>query len=1500
MSKLRALAMPAACILFFASLLSAQGVITTVAGTTWRFTGDGGPATNAPLGELRGIAVDAAGNLFAADASNNVVVKISPAGILTVVAGNGTAGFSGDGGPATSAQLNRPWGVAVDATGNVYIADNQRIRRVSPTGVITTIAGTGAAGFSGDGGLAISATFNKPIGVAVDAAGNVYVADNNNLRIRRISPDGTIASVAGNGAAGYSGDGGPATLASLNSSLDYGLGIAVDTAGSLYIADMKNHRIRKVPRGGVITTVAGNGNPGFSGDLGPAVSASLYDPQDVAVDAAGNLYIADNGNKRVRKVSPGGIISTVAGTGAEGFSGDGGPAIKASFYYLRGVAADAAGNVYVTDVLSGRIRRFTPGGTISTVAGNGLYKAPTDGVPATSSFLNQPWDVAVDGAGNIYIVDGYNERVRKVSPAGIISTVAGNGVRGFSGDGGPATAASLGFLLYGSVALDSGGNLYISDSNYHRIRKVTPSGIISTVAGDGVGRFSGDGGPATQASLNSPWRLALDGAGSLYVADRNNYRIRRISSAGIITTVAGNGISGFLGDGGPATSASLVDPLAVAVDAAGNLYIADKDGCRIRRVSPSGAISTVAGDGVCRFSGDGGLATAASLCGPHGVTVDRAGNLLIADAYNNRVRKVGLDGIITTVAGNGGSGYSGDGGISPSAALNTPTAVAADSAGNLYIVDRYNDRIRKVLATSPGFSLAPARLSFSAPAGTPVVAAQQIATSSPITGLVWRVEASTEDGAPWLGFSPPVGLAPGPVTVSVNVADMKPGNYRGTVTIQAPLGAAPTQTVAVELTVTVPIPPKLVVEPAGLNFEILIGKGNPPARSLRISNGGDGVIRWTAQAGMASGGNWLQISQTSGSASGSAPATVQVGVNATGLNPGVFTGSVRIESAAVNQVQTVPVTFLLTRPIPTILVSQSGLSFTGVAGGTIVPAQSLGILNVGQGVMSWTVQATTLSGGNWLSVSPASGSSAADSLEIPMVDVAVNVSGLPAGTYDGLLRITAAGANNTPQLVPVALNVLPAGSNPGVLVRPTGLIFATRTGTSSPAQQSVKLATPVPGTLGFVQGLLTYDGGTWLEAGTGNSLLSPDNPAVVSVGPGLGKLAAGVYRGALALLFGDGSSQTVNILFLVTRSGAAASALRNTPQEAGPDCVPSRLLAQIRSASSKLGEPVGFPTLLEAQVVDDCGVAAPNAVVVASFSNGDPPLVLTSLRNGIYMGTWRPLSQAAQVTVIIRAMQPPLLPADVTMRTSVVAGGGLPVIFPGGVVDGASFAPGAPLAPGGIISVFGASLATATASATRLPLDTVLGNASLNIGGRDAPLFYSSNGQINAQLPFDLEPNSRPSVVLKTRRQGATQDTYAVPETITVTTVQPTIFTTNQQGTGQGAILDKNNKLVDVSAPAMAGDAVQVFCTGLGATQPAVASGAPAPATPPLAQVTVPVTATVGGKAAAVQFAGLAPNFVGLYQVNVQIPEGVAAGSAVPLVLYQNGIASNAVTLALR
>src|ERR1035437_9125744 len=337
-------------------------VINTVAGTNWFFPTSSVQALSAPLGTPLGVAVDAQGNVYAADNTNNIVVRISPNGLLTVVAGNGTGGFSGDGGPATSASLNWPLAVAVDSAGNLYIAElnNHRVRKVSG-GTITTVAGNGNPGFSGDGGPATSASLKFPAGVAVDSAGNLYIAEPNNYRVRKVS-GGTITTVAGYGNQGFSGDGGPATSASLNSPI----GVAVDSAGTLYIAD--TFRIRKVS-GGTITTVAGNGAYRFSGDGGPATSALLNIPEAVAVDSAGNLYIADLANYRVRKVTRG-TSATVAGNGSPGFSGDGGPATLASLSQPTGVAVDSAGNLYIADPNNQRVRKVS-GGTITTVAGNG-------------------------------------------------------------------------------------------------------------------------------------------------------------------------------------------------------------------------------------------------------------------------------------------------------------------------------------------------------------------------------------------------------------------------------------------------------------------------------------------------------------------------------------------------------------------------------------------------------------------------------------------------------------------------------------------------------------------------------------------------------------------------------------------------------------------------------------------------------------------------------------------------------------------------------------------------------------------------------------------------------------------------------------------------------------------------------------------------------------------------------------------------------------------------
>lgn len=353
--------------------------------------------------------------------------------------------------------------------------------------------------------------------------------------------------------------------------------------------------------------------------------------------------------------------------------------------------------LFITVVLSNSVSYALK---ITTIAGNGSVGFSGDGGLATSTALYHPLGVYKDNSGNLYIADGDNNRIRKVDAAtGIITTVAGNGSASYSGDGGLATSASL--RTPSGVSLDSAGNMYIADYNNHRIRKVdAATGIITTVAGTGTAGFSGDGGPATSASLYLPHGLCLDSAENIYIEDHLNHRIRKVNgTTGVITTVAGNGIATFSGDGGPAISASLRSPSGVYVDSAGNIYIADRDNQRIRKVDGStGIITTVVGNGSANYSGDGGLATSASLNGPAGVRIDSAGNLYIAEFYNQRIRKVdGTTGIISTVAGTGSAGFSGDGGQSTSASLNFPSELFLDSANNIYIADYNNHRIREVI-----------------------------------------------------------------------------------------------------------------------------------------------------------------------------------------------------------------------------------------------------------------------------------------------------------------------------------------------------------------------------------------------------------------------------------------------------------------------------------------------------------------------------------------------------------------------------------------------------------------------------------------------------------------------------------------------------------------------------------------------------------------------------------------------------------------------------------
>jgi len=671
--------------------LATTSIIRTIAGGG---NGDGGLATAASLNSPLDVAVDASGDIFIADSTNNVIREVNAAtGVITTVAGDGSSGYSGDGQQAAAALLDYPTAIALDSSGDLFIADsvNNVIREVSG-GVINTVAGGGSPSSGiGDGGPATAALLSNPSSVAVDSSGNLYIADYGDNVIREVS-GGVINTVAGDGSYGYSGDGHQATAALLSGPT----GVAVDTSGNLYIADSGNNVIREVS-GGVINTVAGNGTAGYSGDGNQPTGAELSNPTGVAVDSFGNVYIADTDNNVIREVS-GGVINTIAGGGSPSTGiGDGGPATNAVLSNPYAVAVDSSGNLYIADTENDVIREVA-GGVINTVAGDGFVTYSGDGGQATSAGLSYPSSVAVDASGNIYIADFYNSVVREVNAAtGVITTIAGDGTAGYSGDGKQATGALLNAPT--GVAVDAAGDIFIADSGNNVIREVS-GGVINTIAGDGTAGYSGDGLQATSALLDAPEAIALDVLGNLYIADTGNNVIREVTG-GVITTIAGDGTYGYSGDGLQATAAELGGPTGVAVDSSGNLYIVDAGNNVIREVS-LGVINTIAGGGTpSSGNGDGGPATGALLSNPGEIAVDSSGNVYIVDSGDNSIREVTV-GVINTFAGNGSIGYSGDGGTATDAELYNPAGVAVDASGNVYIADAGNNVIREVPISTAG------------------------------------------------------------------------------------------------------------------------------------------------------------------------------------------------------------------------------------------------------------------------------------------------------------------------------------------------------------------------------------------------------------------------------------------------------------------------------------------------------------------------------------------------------------------------------------------------------------------------------------------------------------------------------------------------------------------------------------------------------------------------------------------------------------------------------
>jgi uncharacterized protein (TIGR03437 family) len=654
--------------------------------------GNGGPAASAFLSWPGPLLFDRAGNLYVADQGNASVRKVTPDGIITNVAGTGQAGFSGDGGPASQAQVSSTiMGLAIDAGGNLYISDggNNRVRRVS--------AADGAIGTFVDGstlGLPTAATGFLFLGIAFDSAGNLYLAmgdfsgRNRHPQILRIAPDGTSSVFAGTGASGDTGDGGPAAQATF----ELPFGLYIDASGAMYVSDNSANRVRRITPDGIIGAFPGTGGPGF-----------LY-PSHIGGDAGGNLYVVDYGNFRVVRIAANGAISTLVGNnGNNGVSGLGGPASQAGLSASNGVAVSPAGDIYIsTDDYA--VLKVGAADSIVNLAFGRRHFAP-DGAHAANAALDRfTFALASDSQGNFYLGDG--NTVRKIDTDHAIYTIAGQERTGTeatsivvnAGDGGPATAASIQNPV-NAIAVDAAGNVYFSagggeDPISATVRRIGADGAISTVAGSAGLSDTIDG-------------LAIDSSGSLYVSDTGNHQILKVTAGGSISLVAGTGNGSTSGDGGPATRANIQQPYGLAFDAAGNLYFADRAANRVREITPKGIISTFAGTGRAAETGDGGSAADAGLNGPSGLAIDPAGNVYIADYFGDALRVVTPDGIIDTIAKGQPEdawdwvcSYGGDGGPAMNAHYSAIAGVALDGSGNIYVVDNYNERIRILTPTT--------------------------------------------------------------------------------------------------------------------------------------------------------------------------------------------------------------------------------------------------------------------------------------------------------------------------------------------------------------------------------------------------------------------------------------------------------------------------------------------------------------------------------------------------------------------------------------------------------------------------------------------------------------------------------------------------------------------------------------------------------------------------------------------------------------------------------
>jgi uncharacterized protein (TIGR03437 family) len=730
-----------------------------------------------------------------------------------------------------------------------------------------------------------------------------------------------------------------------------------------------------------------------------------------------------------------------------------------------------------------------------------------------------------------------------------------------------------------------------------------------------------------------------------------------------------------------------------------------------------------------------------------------------------------------------------------------------------------------------------------------------------------------------------------------------PGDFNFTLTIDLTL----TLNGAVLITESVPIPfefvvtgytgPQLTVDPPALTFN-LTQNAAAVTQSVTIANYGNKTVQFSASATTNSGGKWLQLSSTSGPIASLGSAALSITADPSKLTAGTYSGAVTVsipgEPSAI-----VSVLAVVAGTQPNIELSQTGATFDAVSGGTATSPQTITVLNPGAGTLDFTASASTIAGGDWLSVSPSSGTTSAASAG--SVTVSVNSAALPAlpGTYYGEVKFAAPGAVNSPQVASVVLNVVSPANSPGAFVAPTGLIFVGSAGGADPASQNVTITNPSPDALSFLVTPFSNNAVNWLDGSPTSGSVSAGQPATLGVQPTLQGLAAGIYIGDLAVTFVSTSAAStatpqiyhIEVLLLVLPAGVSDFAAQPVLRPRVTICAPTQLLPVFTVLGTGFVVNAGWPTAIQVTVVDDCGTPLVDGSVTLSFSSGDPALALESLHNGSWSATWNATHAASSVTITAQAQQvQPVLTGTASIGGTLQPNTATPSVSSGGVVGIFSAGPNQPLSPGGYATIYGTNLSQGTNTATKTPFGVQLGGTSVILGGKQLPLSYASGGQVNVVVPYDVPVNTTQQLVVQ--NGGA----ISIPQAVVIAAAQPAILSPN--GVAYIYVEAPDGTALPPNSAVTAGDTITLYCSGLGAVNPPVTAGSPAPSST-LSETVNPVTAMIGQTPATVLFAGLAPGWVQLYQVNVRIPTGLPSGKA-ELTLEVSGQQSAPVSITVK